>query len=394
MFSNDIFSPAYDISMYLLTQLGEIGFWLPLIARDVAFVAVMLILWQPFNVKVCRITAGILVGTVVLFAGVIYGYISYQNSLNVSTQEVEMHLDEYEPFREGTLAASLDGQSTLKIEGDLPVLDGATALYPLYSAFARATYPRGYYGVYDYGYDIEKGKMKPFSPVLCQSTDWAFESLINGDIDIAFLMGISKEQQELADLFHKELKLTPIGKEAFVFFVNKRNKINGVTSDDIIRIYTGEVTNWREVGGKNDKIRAYQRPEGSGSQTRLLEIMEGKKLIPAPEEDVYSAMMGIYKAVASYKNYKNSLGYSFLYYLRDMVGEDEVKLLEIDGVAPTTETIASGEYPYINEFYAVTVSNPTNMSEEKAENIEKLLDWISSAQGQSLVEKTGYVPIN
>ncbi|MDR1003244.1 MAG: PstS family phosphate ABC transporter substrate-binding protein [Oscillospiraceae bacterium] len=375
---------------------GAYGIWLPIIVPSVAFVIAMLYIWNMFNAKVRRVISLVLVGAVVLFAGWGCCYnIVYKNTTTVDTNEGEMSLLEYEPFRENTLAASLDGESTLKIEGELPILDGATALYPLYSAFARAAYPEDIYRVYDYEYtDKETNRIKALSSVICQTTGPAFTSLINGDTDIAFLAGISKEQQAAADALGVELKLTPIGREAFVFFVNKRNKINGVTSDDITRIYAGEVTRWSEVGGKNDAIRAYQRPEGSGSQTRLLEIMEGKNLMQPPEEQVFDGMGDMYKVVASYKNYKNSLGYSFLYYLRDMIGEDEVKFLEIDGVAPTTETIASGEYPYTNDFYAVTVSNPTNMSEEKAENIEKLLGWICSVQGQSLVEKTGYVPIN
>jgi phosphate transport system substrate-binding protein len=104
-------------------------------------------------------------------------------------------------------------------------------------------------------------------------------------------------------------------------------------------------------------------------------------------------MMGMYEVVAGYKNYKNSLGYSFLYYIRDMAGEKKIKFLTIDGIAPTVETIASGEYPFINDFYAVTVSNRSDLDPEKAENIERLLAWIQSKQGQSLVEKTGYVTI-
>jgi phosphate transport system substrate-binding protein len=183
--------------------------------------------------------------------------------LPISTSEGEMRLYSYEPFGEGTLAATLDTESTLKLTENLPVLDGATALYPLYSAFARATYPAGDYGAYDVHYIENTDRMEANSPVICQSTDSAFTSLINGDTDIAFLMGISEEQQARADELGVKLTLTPIGREAFVLFVNSRNKIDGVSSEDIRRIYTGEVTNWKEVGGSNAQIRAYQRPEGS-----------------------------------------------------------------------------------------------------------------------------------
>jgi phosphate transport system substrate-binding protein len=380
---------------------GTYYYLIPVILSILIFAIIVLNIWQLFKIKTRAIISISLAGTIGLFSAGVVGYTIYDWSLPINTSEGEMGLQWYEPFREGTDAVDLDGESTLKLSGKLPILDGATALYPLYSSFARATYPAGDYKVYDNEYlqyidkyqveniqDIYKAA--PGSPVICQSTDKAFTSLINGDTDIAFLMGISKEQQERADALGVKLTLTPIGREAFVFFVNKRNKIDSVSSEDIRRIYTGEVTNWIDVGGGNAAIRAYQRPEGSGSQTRLIEIMDGKQVV-APETEIYSTMMGMYEVVAGYKNYKNSLGYSFLYYIRDMAGENKIKFLAIDGVAPTIETITSGEYPFINDFYAVTVSNRSDLDPEKAENIEKLLLWIQSEQGQSLVTKTGSV---
>jgi phosphate transport system substrate-binding protein len=371
---------------------GTFTTFIPLISNVLILAIVVLNIWQLFKKNVRLVISVSLAGAIGLFSAGVIGYVLYYFSLPIDTSEGEMRLYSYEPFAESTRAVDLDGESSLKLTGELPVLDGATALYPLYSSFARATYPRGDYNVYGVEYIEETERNIPTSPVICQSTDSAFTTLINGDSDIAFLMGVSKEQQERADALGAELTLTPIGREAFVFFVNKRNKINVVSSDDIRRIYTGEVTNWIDVGGGNAAIRAYQRPEGSGSQTRLIDIMEGKQVI-APDTEVYSSMMGMYEVVAGYKNYKNSLGYSILYYIREMAGQNKIKFLAIDGVAPTIETIASGEYPFKNDFYAVTVSNRSDLDPEKAANIEKLLLWILSEQGQSLVEKTGYVPL-
>jgi phosphate transport system substrate-binding protein len=382
---------------------GTYYYLIPVISSILIFAIIVLNIWQLFKNKARAVISISLAGAIGLFSAGVVCYTIYDWSLPITTSEGEMPLHSYEPFAVNTRTVDLDGESTLKLTGELPILDGATALYPLYSSFARATYPARDYKVYDneYLHYIDKSQVEniqdiykaaPGSPVICQSTDKAFTSLINGGTDIAFLMGISEEQQEKANALGVELTLTPIGREAFVFFVNKRNKIDDVSSDDIRRIYTGEVTNWEEVGGGNAPIKAYQRPEGSGSQTRLVEIMDGKQVL-APETEIYSSMMGMYEVVAGYKNYKNSLGYSFLYYIRDMAGQNKVKFLAIDGVAPTIETIASGEYPFINAFYAVTVSNRSDLDPEKAENIEKFLLWIQSNQGQSLVAKTGYVPL-
>jgi phosphate transport system substrate-binding protein len=233
------------------------------------------------------------------------------------------------------------------------------------------------------------------SIVVCSRTAGAFENLIDGYADIIFLMGVSDEQRKAAEEKGLELILTPIGHEAFVFFVNRRNSIDNISSNDIKRIYSGEVTNWNEVGGSNNEIRAYQRPETSGSQTMLKQIMGDTPIVPAPEDDIYDMMAGMVSRVANYRNYKNSLGYSFLYYVRDMVNEHNIKFLSIDGIAPTPENISSGAYPYANNFYAITVkSGGEYLNAERTENIDSFISWILSAQGQYLVEATGYVPIN
>ena len=192
-----------------------------------------------------------------------------------------------------------------------------------------------------------------------------------------------------------ELKLTPIGREAFVFFVNKRNFTSNLTVEDVRGIYSGEITNWREVGGNNDSIRPFQRAKNSGSQTMLLEIMGDTPLMTAPEADYYDMMYQIYRAVAVYKNYRNALGYSFLFYINEMIAEDRIKFLSIDDVEPTAANIANGTYPFANDFYAVTVV-PTPEAKrdvQRVANTERLIEWILSPQGQSLVEKTGYVPL-
>lgn len=109
-------------------------------------------------------------------------------------------------------------------------------------------------------------------------------------------------------------------------------------------------------------------------------------IMDAPKENVAEGMGGILSEVSNYRNYKNAIGYTFRYYSTEMVGNDEIKLLAIDGVEPTKETIRSDEYPIASEFYVITAGtdNP---------NVEKFIEWIVSPQGQELVEKVGYVPV-
>ncbi|MDU0333146.1 substrate-binding domain-containing protein [Paenibacillus sp. 3LSP] len=289
----------------------------------------------------------------------------------VSDQEVDMW--PYRPFADTGKLAVLPEPSQLTLTEDLPRLDGATALYPLYAAFAQAVYPRQEYDLYD-------------SEVMVNTTPVAYKNLIEGRADIIFAAAPSEGQIAAARKLGKELKLTPIGREAFVFFVNASNPVTGLTTEQIRGIYSGEITRWSEVGGRNERIRAFQRPEDSGSQTMLIRVMDGRELATPPKENVASGMGGIISRTADYRNYKNALGYSFLYYATEMVNNGNIRLLAIDGVKPERATIASGEYPFAAEFYAVTTGSDNP-------NVERLIEWIQSSQGQYLVEQTGYTPL-
>ena len=285
----------------------------------------------------------------------------------------QVDLAEYQPFIEKTKAVTLDGPASMQIEDDLPILDGATALYPVYAAFAQAVYPEKEYDVYE-------------SEVMSNMTDVAYEKLIRGEVDIIFAAGPSKRKKRMRKRVGKALKLTPIGKESFVFFVNSKNPVKGLTIDEIKSIYSGKTVNWKELGGKNKEIRAFQRPENSGSQTALQNLMGNTPIMDPPTDDVISLMGGIIDEVSAYKNYNNAIGYTFRYYSTQMVKNNKIRLLEINGVEPTVETIRSGDYPITGDVYAITAGSDNP-------HIDTFIDWILSEQGQEILEKTGYVPV-
>ena len=411
---------ALFAGLVLRYYIGVHGAWIPFLLCGAIFAVAMLIAWKPFSVKIRRISAISVVCVAVVVSAAFAIPDIYQNSLRIS-QSDEVYLGVYQPFGrywyvDGVLThhesqvAVLNEESVLKLESNLLHLDGATALYPLYAAFVQAVYPApepaldimeySYSGglwrsLIDDEYEIAFNGENDIPLIACSRTSSAFENLLDGYADIVFLMGVSDEQRAAAIERGLELVLTPIGREAFAFFVHGRNSIGDLRSSDIERIYSGEVTNWSELGGRNNDIRAYQRPEASGSQVMLRQIMGDVQIAPAPEEDVFNMMMGMVKRVADYRNYGNSLGYSFLYYARDMVSEHNIKFLSIDGSPPTDANIASGAYPFANDFYAVTVLHDGEyLNPERSGNIAGMLEWIMSEQGQYLVEATGYIPKN
>ncbi|ACA39338.1 Probable ABC transporter extracellular-binding protein yqgG precursor [Lysinibacillus sphaericus C3-41] len=266
-----------------------------------------------------------------------------------------------------------DEKVSLQLTGSLPRLDGATAMYPLYAAFVEATYPKGDYQPYK-------------SRVQVNRTPEAYQNLIAGNVDLIFVAAPSIKQEWQAEKEELTFNMTPIGREAFVFFVHHKNNVDNVTLDQVKKIYAGEITNWRDVGGEDEAIRAFQRPADSGSQTALENLMDNKPIMEAPSENIASGMGGIIHEVSQYRNYKNAMGFTFRYYSTEMVRNKKIKLLSIDGIAPTKENIRNGTYPLVSEFYAVTAGGEN-------ENVQKLIDWILTDEGQALVAKVGYVPV-
>lgn len=112
--------------------------------------------------------------------------------------------------------------------------------------------------------------------------------------------------------------------------------------------------------------------------------MAGKSLLIPPKEDQVAGMGGIIKVTAAYKNYNTALGFSFRFYSTQMVKNNEIKLLKINGIAPTEENIRNGTYPLSSNFYAITLADRPNP------NVTKLLEWVLSDEGQELIQKTGY----
>ena len=110
-------------------------------------------------------------------------------------------------------------------------------------------------------------------------------------------------------------------------------------------------------------------------------------IIESNMQETISDMGGIIKEVADYKNKSTSIGFSFRFYVERMIRNPDVKIIAIDGIAPTKENIKNGSYPIITPVYAVTYEGNTN------ENVYKLIDWMASDEGQYIIEETGYVGI-
>lgn len=256
-----------------------------------------------------------------------------------------------------------------------PKVDGSTVTIPLSEGIASELTGRS----------IEE--VRPY--ILHNKTHQAYVNLIDKKADIIFVTSPSEEELALAKEKGVTLEVVPIVSEAFVFLTHADNPINGLTLEQIRQIYAGNITNWSEVGGDNVPIVAYQRPVNSGSQTGFLDLVM-KDLTPMdpPIEKVVAEMGALIDAVATYDNVPDALGYSYYYFVTDMWGNEDVKLLEVDGVYPNKDTISTGEYPVTTAYYAVI-----RAEEPEDSPVRQMIDWILSEEGQSLAEEAGYVKI-
>jgi len=304
---------------------------------------------------------------------------------------------------DGDKLVSLDHEASLIIENeeDMPILDGAEACYPVYSAIAKAVYK-----------DIDKieleiAQLNPSDPkpivtdkdiyeliynngkiVTFTNTVRGYYRLIDRDIDLFIGAKPSKDQIEYAKENKVEIVSIPIGKEAFIFFVEEDNPIDNLSSDDIRKIYSGEISNWKQLGGKNSKIIAFQRPENSGSQVMMRYFMKDIPLKEADTIERISAMGGIIKEVKQYHNESGAIGYTFRYFLEGLNQEKDVKILAVDGIYPTIENINNGTYPILADLVV------SKLKDNDKQYVDKLIEFMLSQDGQYIIEKTGYGSLN
>lgn len=294
------------------------------------------------------------------------------NNFSSTAQAKMIDVSLYLPHTEGSDLPSIDTDTLL--QGDLPVLDGAAALVPVYGAVIHNIYPEGsvtYEGGIFSDDNYYGENFADDSKMQYKNTVRGFEALVNGETDLFFSAAPSAEQKQYAKDQGVELVYVPIGLEAFVFFVNEKNPVEELTVDQIRGIYNGEYTNWKEVGGANRPINPVSRLRSSGSQSAMDAFIGSYD----PSNKSPLALFG------------GSIGFSFRYYMDGIVGNDAVKMLRVNGVYPSEENIKNGKYPFIAQFYAVYRADNPN------ENIPLLINWLLSEEGQQLISQCGYVPL-
>jgi len=365
---------TYMVSFLICAILGKLSIkkiWIPLLLSTVCIIVSGLLYFNRPSVK--------------------YGGHGFEFMHGYSSTDFK----DYMVYSKNSKLVTLEQSPSLIIEKeeDMPILDGAEACYPLYAAFAKAVYKD--IDVIESNWLKEADNQRNNGKIVTFTNSvYGFTRLLqnkespyyNG-IDMFFGARPSASQLKIAKDKGFELEITPIGREAFVFFVEADNPVNNLTSEQIKAIYHGDITNWSELGGKNQEILAFQRPHNSGSQTMMEYFMGDISLKDPQTYEVVSAMGGVIQEVAQYANENGAIGYSFRYFLEELNQEKGVKMLSVNGVYPSLDNISDGTYPLVVNVCLITRKDCTNPY------VQKMIDFILSEEGQTIVKETGYAGI-
>lgn len=282
--------------------------------------------------------------------------------------------DNPEPSTAPTTAAPEISAPALALTADtFPVLDGSTANIPLAKGLVKLCL------------GLDDAAAEPL--VQFNTTPKAYENLANGDCDLLLVYEASQETKDLLDDMDADLEYFPIGLDALVFIANENNPVTSLTQAQLVDIYTGKIKRWKEVGGEDIDIVAFQRDATSGSQALMKKlVMQDTPMMDAPTELVPMEMGDLIDRLAEYDNSSGALGYSVYYYASLMYTRTGLKFMGVDGVMPSNESIAAEKYPYTNAFYAVVRADEPEDSPARA-----LAQWLGTSDGKALITQCGYV---
>ncbi len=220
------------------------------------------------------------------------------------------------------------------------------------------------------------------------NTHQSYINLIDDKVELVIAArSISRDEKAYAEEKEVTLIEKPIAKDALTFMVNPSNPVSDLSISQIQGIYTGEITNWKEVGGKDEEIRPYVRNRNSGSQEKFETlVMTGLTIAEFPELQVGLTMMSPYYQL---EDDKQGIGFSPFYYYSVIVDNGSTKAIGVNGVEMTKENVRNNTYPYTTEVYAAVRSDIDRNS-----TAYELFEFLTTPEGQSIINESGYVTLN
>jgi len=203
-------------------------------------------------------------------------------------------------------------------------------------------------------------------------------ALINGTTDICNSSRPikSSEIKKLKERFGTLGVEIPCAKDGITIYLNPANPVSNLTVDQLKQIYTGKISNWKEVGGKNSKIIMYSRENNSGTYVYFKEnVLANNDYSPSCQN-----LPGTAAVVNAVSKDDNGIGYGGHGYSKG------VKMCKVNGIEPNESNIGTGKYPISRSLYMYLRNRPSGA-------MKQYIDWILSPEGQKVVTQVGYFPL-
>lgn len=253
-------------------------------------------------------------------------------------------------------SASSDAKS--KSEGTVST-DGSTSMEKVIGALGEAFE------------EANKGISFTYNPTGSGS---GIEAVIAGRCDIGLSSRALKDDEK-----SKGLKETTLALDGIAIIVNPQNSVSNLSLDDITKIYTGEVTNWKDVGGSDGEIVLIGREASSGTRDGFESITKTKDKCQYRQE-----LTSTGDVITAVSQNPNAIGYASLASVKE-----SVKAVSVDNVTPSEETVKDGSYVVQRPFVLVTKEN-----EKLSDSAQKFFDYITSSDAASIISEAGAVPVN
>lgn len=263
-----------------------------------------------------------------------------------------------EPETNGTDNGSDNGTATETLSGSL-VISGSSAMQPLVAAAAEEFMAKNP----DVDVQVNAG-----------GSGTGLSQVAEGSVDIGNSDVFAEEKEGIPADELVDHKIAVVGMAAAV---NPNVGINDISKEDLIKVFTGEITNWKDLGGKDQKIVLVNRPDSSGTRATFVKYALDDK---TPAEGVTEDSSNTVKKIIS--ETEGAIGYLAFSYFTD----DSVTPLSVDGVEPTDENVQKGEFPIWAYQHSYTKGEPNALA-------KAFIDYMMSDEIQTtLVKDQGYIP--
>ena len=218
--------------------------------------------------------------------------------------------------------------------------------------------------------EANKGTTFTYNPTGSGS---GIQAVSEGRCDIGLSSRALKDDEKAAGL-----KETIVALDGIAIIVNPQNPVKDLSLEQIARIYTGEITNWKDVGGEDAEIVRIGREAGSGTRDGFESITKTKDACQYRQE-----LTSTGDVITTVSQNPNAIGYASLAAIKD-----SVKALTVNGVAPSEATVKDGTYLVQRPFVLVTKEGAA-----LSETAQKFFDFATSAPAASIISAAGAVPV-